>query len=596
MVWHHHVSVRLMVPILGALALSIGGAILWLGGRQEDRILERGREQATLVNEVVKASLRNQMLRRTADATQDTIERIQRGADLAEITLLDKTGLVRYASDASRRGEREDRANKACAACHAGGAQPERDTRLVETSDGRRVFRSMSLIANEPECRACHGGQERFLGVLAVDQDVGRSLAAIAEDRAALTGIGAGTLALVVALVGLIVLFLVQRPVSALVRGTRRVRERDLDTRIEVGVRGELGELAGAFNAMVADTKSYVEDIQRKRTELATLYAFVERVSRSIDLGTLRRIIADLLVESFPGAVLGAVVLRPLADAPLEIAVRRGEAEGTEVLSVDARDERRLAEIAEPEVLSRWLAGGTREPAVFDRGAGRAFPLRAGDSDVGLIVLRRAAGATFSEAEEHLLLALASHVAVAVRNARLYTLAVTDELTGLYAHRFFQQALAREADRYRRYGRCVSLLMLDVDELKHVNDEHGHPAGDRCLREVASVVRRCVRDVDVACRYGGEEFAVILSETDARSAAAVAERIRAEVEAESFATDRWPAQVTVSIGVAACPDDATTAEELLDAADRALYAAKRAGKNRVACAARAAAAPSPTAT
>jgi two-component system cell cycle response regulator len=151
--------------------------------------------------------------------------------------------------------------------------------------------------------------------------------------------------------------------------------------------------------------------------------------------------------------------------------------------------------------------------------------------------------------------------------------AVSDGLTGLYNRRYFEDALVREVERARRYGVQSALLLVDLDEFKAINDTRGHQEGDRVLQEVADVVRRHLRATDIACRIGGDEFAVILCDTPHDEALAVAERIRADVE-HAFAR-----AVTISAGLASVPRDAASPDELVAGADRALYAAKRAGRN-----------------
>jgi diguanylate cyclase (GGDEF)-like protein len=167
---------------------------------------------------------------------------------------------------------------------------------------------------------------------------------------------------------------------------------------------------------------------------------------------------------------------------------------------------------------------------------------------------------------------------------RLRGLANRDELTELYNRRALDGLLREEVSRHERYGRSFSLVMLDVDYFKAINDSYGHPVGDEVLRWLARLVRDCVRAVDMPARYGGEELAVVLPEMDSGLALKVAERLRLRVAARpfSFGSARRPTQlpVTVSLGVAALPDDAATAASLVAAADRALYAAKRGGRNR----------------
>ncbi len=164
----------------------------------------------------------------------------------------------------------------------------------------------------------------------------------------------------------------------------------------------------------------------------------------------------------------------------------------------------------------------------------------------------------------------------------LKDLSVQDGLTGLYNHRAFYAMLADELVRAQRFNRPVSLLMLDIDYFKRVNDLHGHLAGDAVLKGLSERLGRQARSIDRICRYGGEEFTVILPETDLEAAANVAERLRAAVDAQPFDVNTGaPMRITVSIGVAAFPEDAGSEEELIAAADRALYSAKQAGRNRV---------------
>jgi diguanylate cyclase (GGDEF)-like protein len=191
-------------------------------------------------------------------------------------------------------------------------------------------------------------------------------------------------------------------------------------------------------------------------------------------------------------------------------------------------------------------------------------------------------------AEDRLLLtAVANDLTIAVENSELYKLtkrmAITDELTGLNNYRFMLQRLDDEIERARRFGRTLSLLMLDADDFKLFNDTHGHVAGDAALSELAHVMQSAVRDIDVVCRYGGEEFAVLLPETDSDGAFVAAEKVREAIASHDFpdADGRKNQRITVSIGFSTFPHPAVDREALLRQADDALYAAKRTGRNRV---------------
>jgi two-component system cell cycle response regulator len=180
---------------------------------------------------------------------------------------------------------------------------------------------------------------------------------------------------------------------------------------------------------------------------------------------------------------------------------------------------------------------------------------------------------------------LASHAVVALDNARLHRIverqALVDGLTGLANRRQCEDALAAELARVERFGGPLSVVVADLDWFKDVNDRYGHPAGDTVLREFAVLLRESLRDVDLAGRWGGEEFFLILPGTDLAGAARVAERIRLALAGRIvLSVDGTPIPVTASFGVATTPP-ATTASELFAAADAAMYEAKRAGKNRV---------------
>ncbi|HBG05656.1 MAG: diguanylate cyclase response regulator [Geobacteraceae bacterium GWC2_58_44] len=179
---------------------------------------------------------------------------------------------------------------------------------------------------------------------------------------------------------------------------------------------------------------------------------------------------------------------------------------------------------------------------------------------------------------------LLDQASLALDNAARYSFAkdllYIDELTGLYNYRFLDVVLDRELKRSDRYGSNLSVLFLDIDLFKMVNDMFGHLIGSRVLREVGALLRRSVRDVDAVIRYGGDEYTVVLVETGIEGAAVVAERIRRTVEGHIFARgDGLAIKLTVSLGYACSPDDARTKGELLEMADRAMYRGKAGGKN-----------------
>ena len=164
-------------------------------------------------------------------------------------------------------------------------------------------------------------------------------------------------------------------------------------------------------------------------------------------------------------------------------------------------------------------------------------------------------------------------------NARLKEYSFKDEVTGLYNRRFYSIRLEEEVSRYRRFNHPVSVVLVDLDGFKEINDDLGHGVGDETLRDMSDILLRYSRGINVICRYGGDEFAVLLVETSKAGAKLYADRIRHVLSTHRFAHGR---RLTASFGIASLPEDvAPGADDLMRAADEALYAAKRAGKNRV---------------
>jgi len=211
-----------------------------------------------------------------------------------------------------------------------------------------------------------------------------------------------------------------------------------------------------------------------------------------------------------------------------------------------------------------------------------------------LIVENQVTGAIYAGSPEpraynseqiSLLRTMAYTVAMAIRNAELYektaALAITDGLTGLYTHRYFQERLGQAIEWCRQFNRQLALVLIDADHFKQYNDTLGHPEGDQILKEISQLLKNHVRESDIVSRYGGDEFAIILRETDKRKALEIAENIRRAFETKFSAR---PVKITASIGVAAFPEDGKDKSSLISATDEGLYEAKDRGRNKVAAA------------
>jgi len=213
------------------------------------------------------------------------------------------------------------------------------------------------------------------------------------------------------------------------------------------------------------------------------------------------------------------------------------------------------------------------------------LPLQAGSEFLGVLNLNGNSKGFFDNLEFNFIALTAEILSASLKNLRqlelLRHLAITDGLTSLLNHRIFHDRLSSEFDRSKRFKQPLSLLMVDIDFFKKVNDTYGHPVGDQILKAIAGKLKAHLRTVDVVARYGGEEFAMLLPQTDAALARVVAERIRTDIESESFETDKGKLKITVSLGICdTSSNDFQSGAELLARADEALYQAKNEGRNQ----------------
>ena len=311
-----------------------------------------------------------------------------------------------------------------------------------------------------------------------------------------------------------------------------------LDVRVEQTGSDEFGQLATAFTRMAIQLEQRPAGVatERRRVhEVAT--GFGHALAATHDETSLLRVVVESAVQATGGT--GGIVTKSDAE---------------------------IARVGDPSVGAERLF----------------FPLRAGSSDYGTLVLY---GNDFETEGVELAATLARQAVIALENARLHRVvekqALVDSLTGLANRRMLDETLRLRLAHVANTGRGFTLVLADLDRFKAINDRYGHPFGDRVLVTFAGVLRSVIRNEDVAGRWGGEEFALILTEADAGGATILAERARAAFQAATPVTDSGDVvTITASFGIASYPESASIAE-LVQAADSALYSAKRAGGNRV---------------
>jgi diguanylate cyclase (GGDEF)-like protein len=330
-----------------------------------------------------------------------------------------------------------------------------------------------------------------------------------------------------------------------------------------LGVVAVLGLVTRDRNRRLVEAMDRLEQLERERTRVRVSIA---RLSRSLGATLDRRTILE--------AVLGAAL-----DA-LAAPGGRAVLSGSGLVHEESGDAAR-ALIAEAEA----AAGSTHAPARVEAGGwvALAHPLRT-DHDAGSLTVAAPADRVSAD-DDRMLGYLAAQAEAALRmielHDRLRSQATVDELTGLANHRRFQEVLGKAIAQARRTELPLSLVLIDVDNFKQVNDTHGHQCGDEVLRAIGAVLRERSRASDTPARYGGEELAVIMPGADAAGACSSAEALRDAMRGLEISGPNGPVRVTASFGVCELGPAANDAAALVGAADAALYAAKRSGKDRV---------------
>ncbi|GAA1599532.1 GGDEF domain-containing protein [Actinoplanes couchii] len=387
------------------------------------------------------------------------------------------------------------------------------------------------------------------------------------------------------------------RPLGDLAWAADRVANGDLDTRVPIPRPDELGRLAGTFNRMTRELQSYVQALTASRDQLRRHLAILgDTLSSTHDLDRILPVILRTAMTA-TGARAGLILL--MEDGRL--AARHGD--GLTGDWAGDLSQRRLtpgrgilgAVAATGSPLRGTTGADPDEPACESYLAVPICAPPGEDTDQGpgilgvLALYDRLGGPGFEDNDLRTVRTFAGQAGVAVHNVRVHEeaqrLSLTDPLTGLWNYRYLREVLGREVERANRFGRTLTVLVLDLDHFKEVNDTYGHTAGDQVLGEFARRIRIGLREVDVAFRQGGEEFVVLLPETDAYGGMIVAERLGTAVRERPVPVDpRRPGlddriAISVSIGIAVFPEHGETAQQVLDAADEALYAAKHAGRD-----------------
>jgi diguanylate cyclase (GGDEF)-like protein len=521
--WAVRLKWKLMVALAVFLAVVVAATSTAISMTLDRAIKADSSAMTTELGGVVQGCLKELMQSRSPEGMGRVVNALatEQGA-IARSFILDRTGTIRFSTHGTDVGRVLDRRiEPSCVVCHQTANPPATKTHLIREG-GDTFLRNVTVLDNETPCQTCHGADNRIVGKIIIDRPMASTSRLLAIVRSIV--IGAGLFSLVA--------------------------------------------LVASLPAVGRSINRYVREIVQQESEITVLYAMVEHLSRTIEPRALRAIMLQTVLTTFDADDVAIVLAGDETDRQC-YRLQRGD-----------RSEWRAPVDDDPDIrgaFDRWIANAL--PGVAPIGAAVALPVSHEGARLGLIVIRR--HEALSAQTTRLLAALSRHAAVALQNARLYALAIMDELTKLYSSRHFRTTIEACMQRWAEHQEPFALIFVDLDNFKRVNDTHGHAVGDDVLRRTATAMAGAVRGTDMAFRYGGEEFTALLPGASLDLALETAERIRAAVE--QLRAPSWPEglRMTVSVGVAGCPRDATTARDLIVRADAALYEAKRTGKNRV---------------
>lgn len=328
------------------------------------------------------------------------------------------------------------------------------------------------------------------------------------------------------------------------------------------------------------------EEAKRTRDELSVLYEAAKAVSSSLEMASVLETLVHVPCRAF-GYEHGAILLVDDRSGDLIVEATHGYPQGTSGYRVPAG--KGITGWVQRTGKAELVRDVRDDPRYIGVNTGIveeiAVPLIREGRVIGVFNVESRRPGALGERDVNILTALAGYATIAIQNARLFAqtehLATTDGLTGLFNHRYLHQTMGRLLERCRRDGRPLALIMLEIDKFKRYNDTFGHQRGDEVLRIVAELLRTGSRVTDLVARYGGDEFMIVLPDTNKEAAGEVGERLRRAIEAYPFQFGGHIVSVTLSVGVAASPDDGVTMDALVDAVDRAQYSAKRSGGNKV---------------
>jgi diguanylate cyclase (GGDEF)-like protein len=573
----------------GALALALSIVTT----QEERQFAELHVTEANKIAAVIAGDLAKRMLSGGGASVWSTVsaEAVQHveTTGTSRILVLNRDGLVKAASETAAQGTRiEPGGNPGCPKCDSARPEDFPAAGKFSTPEGVRILRIINRIPTSPACGNCHETSGTWRGLVSVDFDLTALERGEAEQRRSVLAIGLAASIVLTGLIWLLFRKLVMRSITSITRTAQHLADGDLTARTEVHGRNELSLLARQFNRMAGRIGDQVNRIKAAQLESALLYALVVESAKSLETtdmaaGVFRVILEKLHPEHvafFLETTDGRWICATGAEQPAGN-LTAGEGELEAALTSNTAPIGNLLGDLPPKLISDACRTRTLQFVRNGHTLSFALPLVSDAKLIGMLAC--IADSSKVRVQKELLNHLGANLALAAANSRNYSGAITDSLTRLRNKGYGLVRLEEAIYTAKRYRTGLALAMCDIDFFKRVNDVHGHPAGDAVLKEVSRRVAESLRKSDIAVRYGGEEFMVIIPQATAEATAVIGEKIRQAIAAApvEMGVGQDPIAVTLSVGVAAFHAETDTAESLIARADAALYSAKRGGRNRV---------------
>ena len=398
----------------------------------------------------------------------------------------------------------------------------------------------------------------------------------------------AGIALLLMSLISFFVINLMVRPIEQLTQAVRLFGQGRLDKKIIVKTNDEVRELADSFNETFEILEQTQGKLRRRVRDVLMLFNAAKELNFSLDLRNLANLLLNTGKEHAGAKSAVLYLMLNEEETVFNFHVSAGLENDNDIVFDPAEPLFRYITKGRGIYTLPELAAACEETDAKNLENLKALnceilaPVVVKDRIKGFMVLGPCRYERENREEgREFLSALMGMANVAIENSYLHTLSITDGLTKAYLRRYFLFRLEEELKRAKRHGRGLSVLMLDLDFFKKINDTCGHQAGDKVLKDVIIIIKGLSRPTDLVARYGGEEFAILAAETTGEAARIYAERIRSSVEKYDFVTGSTRLKATVSLGIACYPVDGTKVNELIAKADEMLYKAKKEGRNRV---------------